>query len=95
MSGSEGRLPGEQLVAQGVADLLAQRRSPAAMVVALARERLVAVGVEVPEVTVDRAAHELYALLAADDATGAHSRYNALIRQIASYARAAESATAR
>lgn len=35
MSGSEGRLPGEQLVAQGVADLLAQRRSPAAMVVAL------------------------------------------------------------
>ena len=92
---TDSRLPGEGLVRQGIADLLDERESPSAMVVAMAGDRLRAAGVDVPGVSVERPAHRLYALLAAEDAAGAHSRYNALLRQIASYARAAESATAR
>jgi hypothetical protein len=34
--------------------------------------------------------HRLYALLAADDSDSAHARYNALIRQLVSFERAAE-----
>jgi hypothetical protein len=42
-------------------------------------------GVENPE-------HRLYELLAADDSDAAHSRYNALIRQLVSFERALECA---
>jgi hypothetical protein len=34
--------------------------------------------------------HRLYALLVEDDPDGAHARYNALVRRVVSYARAAE-----
>jgi hypothetical protein len=36
--------------------------------------------------------HRLYALLAEDDSDSAHSRYNAMIRQLVSFERAAECA---
>jgi hypothetical protein len=42
-----------------------------------------------------RAEHRLWEVLAAEDSDAAHSRYNALIRRLVSYERAAESATRR
>jgi hypothetical protein len=38
--------------------------------------------------------HRLYELLAQTDGSAAHSRYNALVRRIVSFARAAEHAAA-
>jgi hypothetical protein len=88
-------LPGADLFDAAVEDLRAGVESPAALLVSLARSRLVDAGLMVPPVAVDRPAHRLYDLLAADDPDNAHGRYNALLRRIVSFARAAEHATAR
>lgn len=79
-------------MAAGLRDLDAGVESPAAMVVAMAAARLRQVGVDVPATSVERPSHRLYGLLAREDRGDAHSRYNALVRRIVSYARAAEHA---
>jgi hypothetical protein len=89
-------LPGEELVLEGLGDLSAGRETEAALAIEIAAPRLRALGIDVsprndspgrsPE-------HRLYALLSAQP--DAHSRYNALLRRIASYSRAAEHATPR
>lgn len=98
----EARLPGEELVHAGLEDLRAGRTSAAALVVQVAAPRLRALGLDVPEErTVTRAGgagspeHRLYALLAQERGAGAHSRYNALLARMASFARAAAHANAR
>jgi hypothetical protein len=63
--------------------------------VSLARTRLVHAGLVVPPGRSGRPAHELYDLLAAAHGDDAHSRYNALLRRIASFAHAAEHAASR
>jgi hypothetical protein len=88
-------MPGRELVVQGLADLRAGRLSTSALLVAMARTRLAATGLDVPEVTSVRPGHALYELLATEDPATAHGRYNALVRRLVSYLRAAESATAR
>ena len=91
---SDAALPGEELVAQGLEDLSANRVTEAALLLEIAAPRLRLLGIDVkghrgpdgesPE-------HRLYALLS--ERPDAHSRYNALLARIASYARAAEHAT--
>jgi hypothetical protein len=88
-------LPGADLFDAGVADLRAGLESPEALLVAIARERLIDVGFAVPRILSERPAHRLYDLLAENDPNDAHSRYNALLRRIVSFARAAEHAAAR
>lgn len=88
-------LPGHEIVEPGVADLLAGVDSQAALVVALAADRLRAAGVAVPNLPPGRPAHQLYLLLAAEHGDDAHSRYRALVSRVVSFARAAEHATAR
>jgi hypothetical protein len=85
-------LPGADLFDAGVADLRSGVESPAALLVSIARERLLAAGLEIPAGTVKRPSHRLYDLLEAEDPPAAHSRYNALLRRIVSFARAAEHA---
>jgi hypothetical protein len=85
-------LPGGDLFAQGVEDLLRGRITEASLLVSLARTRLIQAGLEVPPSPTDRPSHELYDLLAATHGNDAHSRYNALLRWIASFAQAAEHA---
>ena len=87
-------LPGEDLVAEGLADLRAGRETTAALLVATARERLLALGLDVPSSSAPRPSHALYDALAAEDPATAHSRYNALLARLVSYARAAENAAA-
>jgi hypothetical protein len=55
----------------------------------MASPRLRALGIEVPLCEGAGPSHRLYELLEREG-PGAHSRYNALVRRIASFARAAE-----
>lgn len=87
-------LPGAELVEQGLDDLGAGRETPVAALVSMAAPRLRALGVEVPRTIDDRPSHRLYDLLSEEDPASAHSRYNALVGRIASFARAAEHARA-
>jgi hypothetical protein len=88
-------LPGGELVAQGLHDLRAGRESDAALVVALAATRLRELGFDVPA-SADRSGeppnHRLYSLLALTD-PDPYSRYNALLRRLHSFLRAAEHET--
>ena len=85
-------LPGAELVEEGVADLHAGRETPVAALVSMAAPRLRDLGVEVPRTIDGRASHRLYELLSEEDPASAHSRYNALVGRIVSFARAAEHA---
>lgn len=87
--------PGQDLFASGVADLEAGEETEASLLVSLARTRLLQAGLEVPATRAVRPAHDLYDLLAARHGDAAHTRYNALLRRIASFARAAEHAASR
>jgi hypothetical protein len=88
---AESRLPGHELVRAGLEDLAAGRETEAALIVAMAAPRLRALGMQVPDGGGSFPSHRLYALLS-QSGGGAHSRYNALVGRIASFARAAEHA---
>jgi hypothetical protein len=101
--GPPGRgLPGYELVSAGLADLADGRESEAGLLVAMAAPRLRRLGFDVPEGGGERPSHRLYELLSEADqgdqadwrARGAHSRYNALVARVVSFARAAERASA-
>jgi hypothetical protein len=89
---STEQLPGAELVATGMADLERGVESVESLLVSIGAPRLTRLGFDVrspfpsPE-------HRLYELLAEDDADAAHSRYNALIRRLVSFERAAECAS--
>lgn len=84
-------LPGHELVSAGLADLMAGRESEASLLVAMAAPRLRALGFDVPAGGEGQPSHRLYALLEREE--GAHSRYNALVGRMVSFARAAEHAS--
>jgi hypothetical protein len=84
-------LPGEELVTAGVVDLERGLESVGALLVSIGAPRLRQLGMEIAEPW-PNAEHRLYELLAAEDADSAHARYNALIRRLVSYERAAECA---
>lgn len=88
-------LPGHEIVSEGLSDLAAGRESECGLLVAMAAPRLRTLGVEVPAGGGANPSHRLYELLAADSGRGAHSRYNALVARMVSFARAAEHASAR
>ena len=80
-------LPGADLIAAGIADLHAGIESVPALLVAIGRPRLIALGLTIPAAP-DQAEHRLYEQLAREDPDAAHSRYNALIRRLVSFERA-------
>jgi hypothetical protein len=84
--------PGHELVSTGLSDLAAGRESESSLLVTMAAPRLRRLGFEVPTGGPKRPSHRLYELLTETD-LGAHSRYNALIGRIVSFARAAEHAS--
>jgi hypothetical protein len=92
------RLPGEDLVNQGLSDLTQDRETQAALLVLIGAPRLRRLGMVVPTPAWATPSgfspeHRLYASLAASDAASAHSRYNALVRTLVSFERAAECAS--
>jgi hypothetical protein len=94
MPARDGRplLPGHELVEQGLADLERGVVSVEALLVSIAEPRLRALGFEIHS-PLRTPEHRLYELLSAEHADSAHSRYNALIRRLVSFERAAECAS--
>jgi len=86
-------LPGAEIVLPGLADLEADRMTVNARAVQAAAPRLRRAGVEAPRTESDApASHELYGLLNDELGDAAHSRYNAILARVASFAAAAERA---
>jgi hypothetical protein len=83
-------LPGADLIEAGIKDLRAGRETIPALLVAIGSPRLRRIGLELPENLPENPEHRLYDLLATDDSDSAHSRYNAYLRRLVSYERAAE-----
>ena len=63
-----------------------------ALLVSIGAPRLERLGFEIPS-PISSPEHRLYELLAAEEPDSAHARYNALIRRLVSFERAAESAS--
>jgi hypothetical protein len=84
-------LPGADLVETGLEDLTRGIRSVEALLVSIGAPRLRRIGVAVPR-GIPNPETNLYELLAASNPDSAHSRYNALIRRLVSFERAAECA---
>jgi len=82
--------PGEDLVTKGIDDLNAGHETVESLLVSTAASRLRQTGLAIPNIVIDEPSHRLYRLLSLEDPSAAHSRYNALIRRLISYARAAE-----
>lgn len=78
-------LPGGDLVDRGLADLAAGRTTAASLLVSLAAPRLRREGVPVENTLPDPELH-LYRLLASTEGDLAHTRYNAHLRLIVSFA---------
>lgn len=86
-------LPGGDLIAAGLADLSAGVESPESLLVLIGRPRLRRLGLAVPvDHEVAQPELRLYEVLAASDPDTAHGRYNALVRRLVSFERAAECA---
>lgn len=93
----DSALPGADLLNRGLADLVAGEQTAEALLVRVGAPRLRALGIEIPGTDptapdADAPEMALYDLLATDDPDSAHSRYNALVRVLVSFERAAESA---
>ncbi len=84
-------LPGAELVEKGLADLGSGVESAEALLVAIGALRLRRLGLSVPD-SIEEPDHRLYELLASEDSDSAHARYNALVRRLVSFERAAECA---
>lgn len=85
-------LPGADLVEKGLADLARGAETKEALLVCIGRPRLLRLGFDVPG-RFENPEIRLYRLLAEEDAAGAHGRYNALVRRLVSFERAAECAS--
>ncbi|HVS80310.1 MAG TPA: hypothetical protein VHE60_01080 [Pyrinomonadaceae bacterium] len=83
-------LPGAELIEAGLVDLREHRETAAALLVAIGAPRLRRLGIELPSSLPENPEHRLYGLLAKDEPDSAHSRYNAFIRRLVSFERAAE-----
>jgi hypothetical protein len=88
-------LPGAEIVLAGIADLEAGRKSVNASAVQCAAPRLRRAGLDAPSAAGSTpAAHELYGQLSTELGDRAHSRYNAILARVVSFAGAAERARA-
>lgn len=87
----EPDLPGAELVAQGLCDLEQGVETIASLLVSMSAPRLRAAGLPVGTVF-EEPELRLYRRLAALHGDNAHSRYNALVRQVVSFQRAARCA---
>ena len=88
MSGADvlAGMPGEPLIRKGLADAAAGRRSVESCLVTIARPRLSRAGLYPTEATNEPAEpeRELYRLLR-EQGGDSYSRYNALLRELASF----------
>ena len=81
-------LPGAELIEAGLTDLRAGTETDESLLVSMAAPSLRALGFDVPAPLAD-AELRLYRRLTARHGAGAHARYNALVRRLVSFQRAA------
>ena len=81
-------LPGAELIATGLADLGNRTETDEPLLVSMAAPRLRTLGFDVPAPFADPELR-LYRRLAARHGAAAHSQYNALVRRLVSFQRAA------
>lgn len=81
-------LPGAELIGTGITDLAREAETVPSLLVSIGAPRLRLLGLTLPDPLPD-AERRLYALLAADGSDSAHSRFNALVRTLVSFERAA------
>ncbi|MCB9881823.1 MAG: hypothetical protein H6834_08545 [Planctomycetes bacterium] len=81
-------LPGGELVERGLEDLRRGNDSCEALLVSMARTRLTQLGIVVPLAALPDPELRLYRMLEASYGLGAHSKYNAWRRRLASFLRA-------
>jgi hypothetical protein len=81
-------LPGADLIERGLDDLRSGCESSEALLVSIGAPKLRALGWSVVD-PIPAPEHKLYARLAAEKNDGAHSAYNAMIRRLVSFERAA------
>lgn len=86
-------LPGGDLIEGGIEDLTRGIESPEALLVAIGAQRLRRVGIFVPNHPFHSPELRLYQNLSKPDPDRAHTCYNALIRRLVSFERAAECAS--
>jgi hypothetical protein len=89
---SGGDLPGADLIEKGMADLDRGIESVESLLVSIGAPRLASLGLVIRS-PAPSPEHRLYLLLRAEGGDGAHSRYNALVRRLVSFERAAECAS--
>ncbi len=82
--------PGAEIIDQGISDLNNGLETIPAILVSIGAPRLRMIGLPIPANTFPTPEHRLYAILSEEDSDAAHSRYNALIRRLISFERAAE-----
>lgn len=88
-------VPGHELIRKGLDDLATgEHGSVEALLVSIGAPRLRMIGLDVPA-AVDDPEHALYEALRQQHGDAAHGRYNALIRRLVSFERAASRAPAR
>lgn len=85
-------LPGADLIARGLDDLNARQETVEALLVSIGAPRLQSLGYELNS-PFDSPEHRLYLRLASEKGNAAHSAYNALIRRLVSFERAAQCAS--
>jgi hypothetical protein len=83
-------LPGSDLISQGLRDLAAGTESIESLLVLIGAPRRRRLGFDVPDDTTYNPEDRLWAKLTDENSDTAHSRYNALIRRLVSFERAAE-----
>lgn len=81
-------LPGHEFVLKGLDDLARGVESHEALLVSIGARRLRQSGIKLKPLPSPE--HRLYERLAAEDEDAAHGRYNALVRRLVSFERAAD-----
>ena len=84
-------LPGAELIHQGLADLAAGSVTTESLLVSIAAPGLRELGFDVGPAIMN-AELELFHLMSLRHGSAAHSRYNALVRRVVSFRRAAQCA---
>jgi hypothetical protein len=84
-----GGLPGAELIERGLRELHEGQETLASLLVSIGAPRLRRIGMAIDSAFAEPE-HRLYLLLARTEGNAAHSRYNALIRRLVSFERAAE-----
>jgi hypothetical protein len=86
-------LPGAELIEPGLADLSRGRETEESLLVSIAAPRLRALGFDVVDPIADAELRLYRMLVARHGEDAAHARYNALVRRLVSFQRAAACAT--